>query len=96
MPDKSVQECHCTLLLYSADLVEKWNCLNLRHMCAVKHVVTKGSFCDLTKSLPIRTEKDAREVSLPSFLGNLQSLTMCAWHEQVCEHICAAEICFVC
>ncbi len=76
MPDKSVQECHCTLLLYSADFVEKWNCLNMRHMCVVKHVVTKGSFCGLTKSFPIRTEKDVRGVSLPFSLGKSYSVRL--------------------
>ena len=56
-------------------------------MCAVKHDGTKGSFCDLTKSFTIKTEKDVREVSLPSFLSKLQSLTIATMLHLVWETV---------
>ena len=60
LPDSSVCDCYCSLGLYSADLVEQWNCLNLRHMSGVRDIVPSGRFSDLT--FKERTEVDVKQV----------------------------------
>ncbi len=93
MPNICVQEWYCTLLLSSADLVKKWNCWDLKPACAVKLVVTKGSFCDLTTSFPTRTERDVRKVSWPFLWASCKVLQCVLGLSRSVNHICGAEVC---
>lgn len=58
----TVLDCYCSLGLYSADLVEQWHCLNLRHKSGVRDTVPSGSSADLTSSFKKRTEVAVKKV----------------------------------
>lgn len=58
LPDKSVQECHMTLGLYIADLVEQWDLLNLKHFSSVKDIVPVDKFTHFEEDFTARQEHD--------------------------------------
>ena len=71
MPDKSVQECYCSLLLYSADLVEM---LELEaYVCCEACCHTR----QLLRSHIIKAEKDVREASPPFFGQTAKPYNVC-------------------
>ena len=62
LPNGLVQEFHFTLALYAADLVEKWDILNLEHKSSIRHIIPKNSFTDLERQFPGRTEGHIKHV----------------------------------
>ncbi len=73
MPDGIVCECNFTLVLDLADLIEKWDCLNLRHMSTVQHIIPKDKFTSLQRpdSFPEQHEDDVLQASLLVMIGRV-------------------------
>ena len=76
MPDETVPLCNFTLLMYSADTLEKWDLLNLRHRSIVQHAVLKQDYAGSDSRNMTRTEEKVKEVHCLTILAD-QGAVLC-------------------
>ena len=76
MPDETVPLCNFTLLMYSADTLEKWDLLNLRHRSIVQHAVLKQDYAGSDSRNMTRTEEKGQRGTLPHHTGRSRDCAM--------------------
>ena len=64
LPDSSVCECHFTIGVYIADLLEKWDVLHLEHKSIVKQIIPRAQYTNMVQRFPPRTEEQVTNVCL--------------------------------
>ena len=71
-----MRECHFTIGVYTADLLEKWDVLNLEHKSIIKHIIPSSQYTNMSERFPPRTEEQVNHVCTIQLLSTSELQAM--------------------